>query len=208
MRIGNENVCRDGKSASTGAELLNLKIGISLIDDPIHRRYLKLMKKLSFQKQKNYKVNGVKCKCLPIYDIYATSRCGKIINLNRQKPMIGSLGNTGYLNCRVRRSNDVQLKAYQIHRFVWECHNCIIPKGYVVDHINDNKVGSKLENLQLLTSQQNAQKYHNEHCHKRSGKRPVRAIKLVTKKISFYEGISAAVKHLLIQSKVIYLLYL
>lgn len=48
MRIGNENVCRDGKFVSIGVELLNLKIGIFLIDDLIYWRYLKLMKKLLF----------------------------------------------------------------------------------------------------------------------------------------------------------------
>ena len=83
---------------------------------------------------------------------------------NKKEPLVGNLNNSGYLQCWVRRSDDANQKGYLAHRFPWECNNCPIPNGYVIDHINDNKmVDNGLKNLQLLKSQENTQKYHNEH---------------------------------------------
>ena len=42
-------------------------------------------------------------------------------------------------------------------RYLWEEHNGKIPDGYEVDHINNN-IDDRLENLQLLTREENIKK--------------------------------------------------
>lgn len=46
-------------------------------------------------------------------------------------------------------------KTCLIHRAVWEEANGPIPEGMEVDHINCNTHDNRLENLRLVTSQQN-----------------------------------------------------
>ena len=50
----------------------------------------------------------------------------------------------------VRKYGGIQ-KRYQVHRFVWECYNGIIPDGKVINHINNDKEDNRLCNLQLMT---------------------------------------------------------
>lgn len=46
----------------------------------------------------------------------------------------------------------------RVHRIIWISAHGIIPDGYVIDHINNDKTDNRLENLQLLTPEQNSQK--------------------------------------------------
>ena len=45
--------------------------------------------------------------------------------------------------------------SYLVHRMVWETFKGPVPEGYVVDHINQIKSDNRLENLRILTQQQN-----------------------------------------------------
>lgn len=68
---------------------------------------------------------------------------------------------TGYVNAGVYNVAGVKNKKYfRVHRLVWENHMGPIPNELVVDHINSIKWDNRLENLQLLTIQQNLLKYH------------------------------------------------
>ena len=46
-----------------------------------------------------------------------------------------------------------------VHRLVYETFVGDIPTGYQIDHINEIKDDNRVENLQLLTQQENIQKY-------------------------------------------------
>ena len=41
------------------------------------------------------------------------------------------------------------------HRFVWECNNCVIKKGYEIDHIDKNIINNNITNLRCITIQEN-----------------------------------------------------
>ena len=91
----------------------------------------------------------------PIYNNYAGSEDGYIINRKRLIPRKGRLNLTGYLETTVR-SDDCKIKIYKSHRFIWESINQqIIPDGYQIHHINNDKQDNSINNLKLVTRQQN-----------------------------------------------------
>jgi hypothetical protein len=52
-------------------------------------------------------------------------------------------------------SKDGKYKHRPIHRVLWEAFNGRIPKGIEVNHINLNRQDNRLENLEIVTHQQN-----------------------------------------------------
>ena len=91
----------------------------------------------------------------PIYNNYAASKDGYIINCKRLKPRKGRLHLTGYLQTSVCNQNGI--KIFYVHRFVYECINGPIPDGMEIHHINNDKQDNSIKNLELVTPQQNMQ---------------------------------------------------
>ncbi len=60
-----------------------------------------------------------------------------------------SLGSKGYL------SITIDGKSYQGHRVVYALHHGEIPDGFVIDHIDGNKINNQITNLRLATKSQN-----------------------------------------------------
>ena len=56
---------------------------------------------------------------------------------------------TGYWCVTIKR------KRFYSHRVVWELNHGPIPEGLVIDHIDRNKRNNRIENLRLVTAQQN-----------------------------------------------------
>ncbi len=42
-----------------------------------------------------------------------------------------------------------------VHRIVWNLHNGKIPKGMIIDHINNDSLDNRIENLQCITQSEN-----------------------------------------------------
>ena len=66
----------------------------------------------------------------------------------------------GYLVVSIR--NGKTKMQCRIHRIVWIAANGIIPNGFVIDHINNDKQDNRLSNLQLLTAEDNSHKAKND----------------------------------------------
>lgn len=47
-------------------------------------------------------------------------------------------------------------KRYLTYRIIWELHNCPIPEGYEIDHIDGDVGNNDISNLRLATRGQNA----------------------------------------------------
>ena len=49
----------------------------------------------------------------------------------------------------------IKQKSYLCHRIVWELFNGEIPDGMIIDHIDQNPLNNKIENLRCVTNQIN-----------------------------------------------------
>lgn len=54
----------------------------------------------------------------------------------------------------------------RVHRIIWISQNGILPDGYVIDHINNDKMDNRIENLQLLTPGENSHKAKEDGLYK------------------------------------------
>jgi len=55
----------------------------------------------------------------------------------------------------------------RMHRFVWEYYNSMIPKGYVVHHINGDRADNNIANLKLLTMKEHTILHHKGRKYKK-----------------------------------------
>ena len=138
----------------------------------------------------------------PVYDLYASDKDGNVINIIKKVPMKGNENGRGYLNCGVRKHGQNGQKTFSVHRFVWECHNGIIPKDKVVDHINEVKDDNRLCNLQLLTHSENVKKSAPNWDHSLTRNNPscVKATNISTNEVLHFNSIYCCSKYLRINS--------
>ena len=131
----------------------------------------------------------------PFYDLYGAKN-GYIVNIIKKTPIKGNCNHRGYMICMVRKHAQRGQKTMQVHRFVWECFNGIIPDDKVIDHINDNAKDNRLCNLKLVTHQENCKKcaenrdysfVKNNHLNKKC----IKAINQVTGEVSYYKSMYA-----------------
>lgn len=90
--------------------------------------------------------------------VYTTKGPGGIA-LAKPKELSGTIVN-GYRVVSIR--NGAVKKQCRVHRVIWIAQNGVIPEGMVVDHINNDKLDNRIENLQLLTPEDNSSKASND----------------------------------------------
>ena len=144
----------------------------------------------------------------PIYDLYAGSKEGNIINIIKKIPHKGNKKHNGYLNVCVRKYGQPGVKAYSAHRFIWECFNGIIPEGKVIDHINNNKEDNRLCNLQLVTQQENCKKSAKDRdytfvANNHNNRKCVKATSCSTSEVTYYNSMYAVQQHTAINAAIV-----
>ena len=113
----------------------------------------------------------------------------EIINISKMKILKGSVSNVGYRQVTIRYERNPN--PYLYHRFIYECHHGIIPDGYVVDHIDNNKLNNDIYNLQIITPSQNIRKNYQPRS---KVARPIRAFCIETFFIHDFKSRSFAAK--------------
>lgn len=114
--------------------------------------------------------------------LYEVSNFGRVRSLEykgkkRKEPLILSGGDngTGYLQV-ILCKNSIYKHLY-IHRLVVEAFIGRIPKGYEINHIDENKKNNCLSNLEIVTRKQNMN----------HGTRNMRAGKSISKQLDLLE---------------------
>lgn len=93
-----------------------------------------------------------------VFSYYAASKDGEIVNVKTEKILKPRLTKTGYHRIIFYDKNLDKQRDYYIHSFVYECFYGLIPEGYEIDHIQQDKSNNQIKNLQLLTDKENVQK--------------------------------------------------
>lgn len=91
-------------------------------------------------------------------EIYV-SNCGRVKNINTNKILKGSIRTDGYHQVKLL---SLENKAILTHRLVWEVFNGKIPENMLINHKNGVKNDNRLENLELVTHQENMKKAAEE----------------------------------------------
>ena len=77
-------------------------------------------------------MNGLSLKVHPVYDQYAASRGGKVVNLESENTMLGSPDISNKLSCSLKSKDIKNRNSKQLHKFVYECYNGLVPNGMMV----------------------------------------------------------------------------
>ena len=107
-------------------------------------------------------MNNIKFYKHSVFDNYAASKDGDIINVKKGTVINKNKNNCGYLTFTIyNKKLQKQISILQ-HRFVFEVFNGKIPPHLEIHHINSKRDDNRIKNLELLTHQQNIEKSKNK----------------------------------------------
>ena len=94
---------------------------------------------------------------------YAVSELGNVKHISKNKIVLGSKGKSGY-RVRQYKTKEKFLQRY-VHHLVLEAFVGIVPKGFVTNHKDGNKLNKKIENLEIVTPKENIRHAFNNGLH-------------------------------------------
>ena len=147
----------------------------------------------------------------PIYSHYGYDlENNQIVHVPTNRPVKQLQSNSGYCLCMVS-SDSIQQKGVLCHRFIWECNNDVIPKGYEIDHIDKNKTNNHISNLRCVTRNENRKNRDHTNIIKfakiaHSLKRFIKAINVDTNEACCFHGKTQCSKYLGISPAMVYLI--
>ena len=84
---------------------------------------------------------------------------GYVYNAHGKK--LGTKCNSGYIKVTIGSGSRKNKKIWFAHRWIWTHFNGAIPEGYEVHHRDSNKENNNINNLELVTKQQNVDRKTN-----------------------------------------------
>jgi len=90
----------------------------------------------------------------------------KSIIKGKEKLLNGSISNKGYIQYTLNWKEQNKYNVYTAQQLVaiaFLDHNPNSTSGYVIDHINDNKLDNRIENLRLVSNHENTIKRYNKN---------------------------------------------
>ena len=101
----------------------------------------------------------------PLYPNYVANKDGYVYSLYTNKELIGNLNVNGYI--RLTMFRDIGQKVVKFkHTIVWESiTGTLVPTGYQIDHIDQNKENNAFENLQCISCKDHMIKTRKENPH-------------------------------------------
>ena len=99
---------------------------------------------------------------IPNYEgLYQVSNLGNVKGIKRNKLLKLNIGTTGYYRVMLYKNN--KHKNYKVHQLVAMAFLGHIPCGYdiVCDHIDNNPLNNRVDNLQLINQRNNCSKRLN-----------------------------------------------
>ena len=111
-------------------------------------------------------------KDIPGYEgLYQVSNLGNVksFNLNKETIMNPGVNSTGYYQVILYKYR--KIKGFNVHQLVAMAFLNHIPCGYklVVDHINDNPLDNRVDNLHIITQRENCKKTQGKYSSKYKG---------------------------------------
>jgi Mor family transcriptional regulator len=97
---------------------------------------------------------------------YKVSKEGKVYSFVGKKdayelkPQMVSQSKKKYLQIRLFNEEFTQGKLFYLHKLVWETFVGDVPKGYEINHKDENPRNCDLDNLELLTRKNNVLEYY------------------------------------------------
>ena len=139
-----------------GNRLNNFYLNLEWIDAKEHNRTMIKLKqrKTTMRKRQHLTVSDIEGTEMRQFrdSPYYVTKDGRIFNMSKNIEMRQEKTGNYY---RITTQYNLKGKHFLVHRMVWEAFNGMIPDGYDIDHLDGNPANNALENLEIVTHQEN-----------------------------------------------------